>query len=178
MFKGLTYKKRVQYLLIGILVFSWLAYQMSFKKTLALKTEIGNLELQVEKVSNAPSEIQSLQLELNKIDARIGSFMSQGMEFQDVLLDKITGYCKENNLVLKEFPKAHQYRQQDYLVQTNAIVVEGGFIKLLQLVFELERQFEIGKVVSVKFITREDFRTRKLFLGATIYYQNVKMERI
>jgi len=135
------------------------------------------MEQQLSMAENAPEKIAGIKNRIAEIETRIGSNQSMEVDFQDLLLEKVSGYCKLNNLVLKEFPQTHSFSQQDYLIETNTIVVEGGFIKLLKLVYSLENDFEIGKVVSVKFSTKEDFRSKQLCLSAIIYYQNIKMNR-
>jgi len=135
------------------------------------------MEQQLTLAENAPQKIAEIKNRISEIETRIGSNQSKEVDFQDMLLEKVSSYCKTNGLVLKEFPQTHCFSQQDYLIETNTIIVEGDFIKLLKLVYGLENDFEIGKVVSVKFLTNEDFRSKRLYLSAVIYYQNIKMNR-
>jgi len=175
--KNLSYKKKFRYLIIGFALLLLISWQASIKKTLVLKSECSDMEQQLSMAENAPEKIAGIKNRIAEIETRIGSNQSMEVDFQDLLLEKVSGYCKLNNLVLKEFPQTHSFSQQDYLIETNTIVVEGGFIKLLKLVYSLENDFEIGKVVSVKFTTKEDFRSKQLCLSAIIYYQNIKMNR-
>ncbi len=112
--------------------------------------------------------------QMMSIDHVLGTSQRADTNVQQQLLGIVTDYCQKRDVVLREFPKTIQKTQEDYLVETNIFTVEGDFIKLLELVYLLEQKSRIGKIASVNFLSKKDFKTKSLALTATIYLQNVK----
>ncbi len=124
-------------------------------------------------VSNAPEKIQSIMNRLGTIEQSIGSNAKNDAGFQEKLLGKISSYCQEQKIILREFPQTHWYEQQDYTVETYTVVLEGSYIKLLKLLNMLESE-HYGKITSVKFESQKDYISNITKLTATIYLQNIK----
>ena len=97
-----------------------------------------------------------------------------GMDNQQLLLGIISDYCNENDLVLKDFPLPIIFNDKDYIIETNIFEIQGGFIKLLKLVYELEQKTIVGKVMSVNYEIKKNYKTKSYALTATIYLQNLK----
>lgn len=174
MLKDLSYKKKNQFLLIGTILFFFIAYYMAFGKTISLFLECNSMKKQLSGLSGAPGRATALQQKLSELDQRLGGKQLSDTNTQQVLLNVITNYCQSSKIVLREFPKAITKQEKDYLVETNFFTVEGGFSKLLNLVYLLEQKEKIGRLASVLFQAKEDVRTKVLSLTATIYVQNVK----
>jgi len=88
----------------------------------------------------------------------------------------VTSYCKDKPLLLKEFPKTVLKETDGFLVELNYFTVEGDFKNLLNLVYTLEQKVKVGKVASVNFMIKENIKTKRNELTATIYIQNLKQE--
>lgn len=147
---------------------------MSIRKTFGLKSQCNDFEEQLISASDAPNKITQLENKLNSINKTIGTNITSDLDFQELLLEKVSNYCNDNKLILKELPQTHIYKNRDYNIETNMVVVEGSFIKLLKLVYMLEQEFKLGKVISVKFESEKDLITKKIRLSASIYFQNIK----
>jgi hypothetical protein len=83
---------------------------------------------------------------------------------------------QKNGLILKDFPQPFVGVENGYITKTAQLTVEGDFIPLLKLIYFLETDYSVGKVVAVGFKTSKERRTRKRKLNTTIYLQNVKAE--
>jgi len=175
MLNKLTYRKKIYLLLTGFVVFLFIAYSLSIKSTFELASQCSVYEEQLEFVKDAPLKIAALQKEID-IKEQILGRSNAGDEFQENLLKQITGFCQKNQLILREYPQVHNYIQQEYNIETNEIVIEGQFIKLLKLLYALEQEYKLGKVVSAKFMSKKDFKTNQMKLTLTIYVQNIKKE--
>lgn len=174
MLKNLSYKKKNILLLAGTILFSLITYFYSIENTVDVINEYRELQTQLEIAENAPQKHAELILKLDNIKSLLGSGGKFGVDVQQVLLEKISRYCNENNITLKEFPKPMEVQEQDFIVETNVIVMEGSFIKLLKLVYQLEQVQRAGKVAAVHFLAKEDLRTKRLLLRASLYLQNIK----
>ena len=174
MFKNLTYKKKNQFLLIGSVLFFFIAYYLALGKTVSLYRDCSSMKEQLTSLADAPGRSAALRKELADMDQKLGGRQLSDTNTQQVLLNVITNYCQSNKTILREFPKAISKRENDYMVETNFFTVEGNFVKLLNLVYLLEQKERIGRLASVLFQAKEDVRTKILSLTATIYVQNVK----
>jgi hypothetical protein len=174
MFKDLTYKKKNMYLLAGVVLFAFLSYKMAFQNTLTAYREVCSLKEQLRMAQDAPKKINALQQQMISIERILGTGQRADTNVQQQLLGIVTDYCQKSNTVLREFPKTIQKTQDDYLVETNIFILEGNFTKLLRLIYLLEQKNRIGKIASVNFLSKKDFKTKLPALTSTIYLQNVK----
>ena len=174
MFKNLTYKKKNQFLLIGTVLFLFIAYYLAFGKTILLYRQCSSMKQQLSTLSDAPNRYSALEKKLSELDQMLGGRQLSDTNTQQVLLNAITNYCQSSKTILREFPKAISKKENEYMVETNFFTVEGSFVKLLNLVYLLEQKERIGRLASVMFQAKQDVRTKVLSLNATIYVQNVK----
>lgn len=171
--QNFTYKQKNWMLLGGIILFALIVYVMAVGKTIDMAAECAELQGQIKSTGNAPEKIAQLQAKLKELDAKAG-VSNDSIEFQQALLEKVTTYCANNKVSLKEFPANHLYTTNEVEVETSQLKLEGGFSNLLNLVFSLEQNERIGKVISVCYETKTDVRTKQVSLTAKIYVQNVQ----
>jgi hypothetical protein len=174
MLNRLSFKRKKRYLWIGTLVFAFICYQLTFKKSIVLIKEVSALKKQVNLAKSASSEIGGLQKQLDQIETKIGSGSPDSINVQQAILNIVTNYCSQHDLVLKEFPGTIIQQDSDLVVQTNNFVVEGGFINALLLINLLEHQKEIGKITSTHFQTKKNFKTNRIELAISVYIQNIQ----
>lgn len=176
MFESITYKRKNQ-LLIGISILLFIIiYFLSIKKTIIAYNEYDkNIEL-LKMASNAPLLEVQLQKELDAINNKLGSQNQDGEKYSDKLIELITSYCQLNNAILKEFPETELAQKDDLLIETNRFTLAGDYVTLLKFVYLLEQKHKIGKVTSVNYLSKKDFRSNSNILTATIYLQNIKKQ--
>ncbi|MBI2968492.1 MAG: hypothetical protein HYY40_11870 [Bacteroidetes bacterium] len=154
-----------------------ITWQFAIKKTIDLYDRCAKLEGQLESVSDAPAKTAILEKELEEVDNKIGSGFTTGYDNHQRLLELLTNFCKREGVILREFPKPEKNAQRNYSVETSIFVVEGNFSDLNRLIYELEQKQKAGKVSSVLFQTKEDYKTKRISLTATIYLQNVSKQK-
>lgn len=176
MFKNLTYKKKNRLLLIGAILFAMAVYSFALERTYHTYKDCTALEMQLKLAQDAPQKTITLEKRLAEMDALAGNQRGVGMNVQQVLLGSITSYCQNNNVVLREFPKTIETEEKDLLIETNVFVIEGSFSKLLTFIYQLEQKDKIGRIASLLFQTKKDFKTKSLSLTAMIYVQSIKKQ--
>jgi hypothetical protein len=155
------------------LVFLGVSYNLAFKKTIDLRNECNQIEKQIQTANDAPLKIQELKKEKEQIDKVVGK-ETNNRELQQSLLGIITRYCKDNNLILDDFPKPELSRDGGVTLETNTFIIEGAFNKLLQLEYLFEQKLKIGKIASVHYKAKRNYDTKKYTLTVTIFIQNIK----
>lgn len=156
--------------LIGIFITYWVA----ILPTIQISRQLRDTKAKLLQVENAPEIIAQFQKQMNSINSKIGENYSQGPEFQKNILDEISKYCEIHSLTLREFPEVHTYQKQDYEFITAYARIEGEFIPLLKLLYELESGRLYGRLISVDFLSTDDFKSKRLRLTMSIYIQTIK----
>lgn len=169
--KKISWKQKNKLLLAGGIVLLWIVYSFALSNTVALRKDCNMLQQQLDSASGAPSRLLTLQLELQELE-EMTSNNDTSTVLHERLLGIVAAYCQQNNCVLRDFAAPVCYRQQEWLIETHPIVVEGTFVHLLKLVHELEQE-KVGKIVSVDFQSKRDNKTQAVSLTATIYVQNI-----
>ena len=174
--KQLTYKKRLLYVLITGGIFTIILYNIAISDTIDLAIANSEMEQEISKNMDAPEQIKKVKQKLHKIELLVGNKIDKNIDVHQLLLESVTGYVQENNLILKDFPQPYTNSDKGYTTKTAVVTVEGDFIKLLKLSNYIENNYEGGKIVALDFKATKEIRTRKRKLNSTIYLQNVKAE--
>ena len=64
--------------------------------------------------------------------------------------------------------------QQDLKILHNPIKVEGTFIPMVKLLYNLEQTQQLGRIVSVEFNLGKNYQSRQAELTANIQLQNIQ----
>ncbi len=171
MFNRLTGKQKNRLLLIAAFVGLWSVYAFAIRNTVDARYACKSMQEQLDSAADAPARLMHLKAELHQLEMMTGSNDTTNT-LHERLLGVVTNYCQENNCTLRDFASPICYSQQEWLVETHPITVEGNYITLLKLVQKLE-QAKIGKVVSVDFNSKRDNKTQSLSLTVIIYVQNI-----
>jgi hypothetical protein len=156
--------------------FLLLIYPFTFGKTGALYSQCIELENKSSMISGAPGRIRALEQESARLDQVTGT-RDTGSISQQALLGLVTSYCQKENILLQAYPAPRTRQENDFLIETHALTLEGPFKSLLNLVYRIEQKEKTGKVASVDYMLKEDPRTHKRTLNATIYVQQVHKNR-
>ncbi len=178
MFKALTYKTKNQLLVAAMVVLAFLIYFFAIKKTREAYKQYTVVKDKITLATGLPAMIIQLENEIKKMDVKIGNQNTTGANTEQALLELLTTYCQKNHAVLREFPQATADKQGNLLVETNAFVVEGNFITLLNLVYALEQKSKLGKVAAVRYQLKKNIKTADMVLTVKVYIQNIKKQMI
>ncbi len=160
---------------LGFLFFLWLAYSFSFKKSVDLKKEIIQLKKEQQLYHNVDAQINRLSVENSYYDSILSiKKLSLSHSFQSNLLARISTFAEANYVKIKDFNLPHQVQLEKSKINTFSFTAMGSFQKLMELVYKLEQEYRLGKIISVDFSKKKDRRRRKSYLEATIYLQQVE----
>ncbi|MBL4669093.1 MAG: hypothetical protein JKY30_07495 [Flavobacteriales bacterium] len=175
--KKITYKQKLLYTLVGSFLSAIVIYNMTLANTIDLAIKNSAFEEQIAKSQNAPEQIQIALQKIKKIEQIVGTNNNyKEIDIHQVLLESVTGYVQQNGIILKDFPQPYITTANGYVTKTAQLTVEADFISLLKLIYFLESDYSVGKVVAVDFKTFKALRSRKRKSNTTIYLQNVKAE--
>ena len=174
MLERLSYKHKNYLLVAGLLILGVVVWKSAIRKTLDVRAECENLQIQLAKSQDAPAQLAFFRQRLSDLDALVGKGGAEASLAQQELLERVSDYCTEHRMTLKAFPESHEYTENEYAIVTNKVEVEGDFVDLVKLVYELEQKYTAARISSTQFYSKKNLKTKKVKLYALIYFQNIK----
>lgn len=161
-------------LIFGFILLLWIAHQLSFSKTLELKQQHTVLKEDAYLFENSSQKLRSLQRENQYYDSILKSKrISTDKSFQNNLLSTINTYVDSTNIKVVSFENPHVFQQEEAEILTYSFTLQGNFNQITQLIYLLEQQFKLGKVISVNYLKKRNFRRRSDYLECTILLQRI-----
>lgn len=166
-----TYKQKTIAVGIGSLLFLIIAYQLAFKKTF---TEINKYSTTQDKLAN----VDVLKKQVTEYQSLLASFndnkptnlpLSQGN-----LYELISKFCDENGLIIEQMPEVKVYDNQAFLIEQHNFIFKGEYREMLRLLYAIEQEWRIAKVVSSRFYLEKNRENRQEELKAEFHLQNIK----
>lgn len=147
-----------------------LAWFMAWSNTFEVMAKCATEEAEIEKAQTADVRLIGLKREVAQLDALFGT-ASKASSYQHELFDVISNYCTKKGLIIKSFPAPVVNSRSGFEVETSSITIEGNFKPMLDLVYLLETKEKVGKIASVDFQVREDFKRQQKVLEMTLFVQ-------
>lgn len=169
-----TYKQKNIALLVSTVLLCVVGYWAAFGKTWQLWQENKQLHAQTQLTVNIEGQIKRLENSTKQLKSYYAPNKGLGYSHHEELLKQVSGFCQKNRLLVREFPPAKIHEEKQYLIETNEVVVEGGFKDIVKLIYDLEQVSKTGRVASVSFEAGPDRKTRQYRLAAHIIIQNIK----
>lgn len=174
MAKKTSYKKKNQLLVVVAPLFLFLSYQLAIKKTWDVRESCAQLESELKDLAQAPEDMNRLEMELKKLESWIGQGQTDDQYLQTKVLKIVNDYCYREGITVKEFSEPEITQEENYSVETTTIIVNGPFVKILNLAYAFEQKFRLGKLVSLRFEVEKNQRDKVNELIGTLYVRNIK----
>ena len=173
MWQSMRYSKKVYAIFGCFLLFMLLAYKFSFSKTIKLYSETKIKQDKLAWLKEKEKEIPALQSQMALLDKAYNS--SDSSSIRDQLTAFISDYAEEHECTVTEIPEKSYYSSSHLNIQTNKFVIKGQYKDLLQLMLNVETNYNYtAKVVSAKFHSLKDLQTKKTNLYLTLITQSFR----
>lgn len=170
MFKNLTYRQKFYAIIGGGIILFLASYKKTYKHTLVAKKE---LSLVKEKLSNNESslnELYYLKNEIASLEKAIGGQTKKPEHVQQELLDFISK--NEFNVNIVSIEDVHLFSDNDFLIYSNQVELEGDYKSLIETLHKIETKFKNSRVVSTEMYSINNYRTKTKTLYLKIILQN------
>jgi len=174
MFKRFSYKQRIKLLPVGFAIALLLIYWIAIHDTVKLRQNCKALIEESRVAGDAPQQIAITRSKLDEINAFAGK-KSNASE-TDPLLEFVSNSNTSKLINLVDYQPVHTFQHQNYQVETRIAVFESSYTNLLKFLYNLEKDFKSGKLVSVRFQTETNLKTERKRLLMTLYMQSVRNE--
>ena len=170
MFKNLTYKQKF-FAVIGAFILLFMAsYKKTYKHTLTAKKELSLVEKKISSDENLLNELYYLKNEIGGLERTIGGQTKNAEHVQQELLDFISKNEFIVNIVSIE--DVHLFSDNEFLIYSNQIALEGHYKDLITTLYEIEKNFKNSRVVSTNIYSKKNYRTKSKTLYLKIILQN------
>lgn len=173
--KQLTYKQIYYITIFLVIMLAICVYTLSVRNTINAITEYTKQTIKIETIKDAPLKMNELNTKINQMEHLL--IDTKDIDTEELLLEKVTNYCRENPVTLIEFPQTYVSEYEGYEILCNKLIIEGSFKDNLLFIYDLEQKNKMGMVSSVKFIKQKDIRSKKVKLFTHIYIQNIKIKK-
>lgn len=171
-FSTLTYKQKYHLVLASSILLLGLVYELGLKKTAACLESYHQAREQASLPVVTEFDWDVLRQKEKLLDRIAQAHCTENQTPDKELLAAVSTYTQASGVTLEEFPAATLTRGEEDRY-TNKVVLEGGFVPLLEVVYMLEGNAATGRVTSVAFRSFFDFQTGATKLRCTLYIQNL-----
>lgn len=168
MFKGLTYKQKFFAIIFVIILLFFACYKKSFKHTLKAKNELALLESKLEGMENVYQEINYLDSQIEVIENTIGS----GSDKPELVQKQLLNFISKNAINIVSIEDVHVYKDSQYDIYTNQIVLQGEYSDLLNTMYSIEKQFKESRIASANLYAKRDYKLNSDKLYLKLILQN------
>ena len=167
-------KLKVKYLIAGVFFGLALVYFLAINKTIVLYGQNRKMKIEMAKLKGAPKKIKNYERQLASIEESFQTISpKEETAYLDRLLEIISNFCSHNKLIIKNFPQAKRYIENEFEIIHHELLVQGGYKDIVRLIYHLEQEERICKVVSTYFYKEKDLKTKQEFLITKIEMQNL-----
>ncbi len=162
-------------ILIGIiLIVLFLCYKFSISNTIAIKKEYNKLVKQEIIFKDIPKQLSLYSNKEIYYDSILKTMNLGDTSIENNLLRILNTEAKTTTFKIIDFNKPHTYRTEDNVYNTYNFTLQGEFNSLLKTVYKIEQSNTFGEIIHLNFQKKKNYNTRKNFLTATMFIQNIK----
>ncbi len=173
----MSLKQKNSILFIGMILLFWIAYQFSFSNTFELKNQYQDLKKERKLFTNVPQKLTRLKQQNLFYDSILKSKkIVVESSFQNNLLKTITTFADSTNINVVTFNNPHIFKTDNAIVTTFSFKLKGSFSNITRLVYQLEQYYKLGKIISVHFEKKKNYKRNRHFLECTVLLQQVQQD--
>ena len=172
MFDNYTFKQKNRALLVIFILLAIVSYKRQIILSFAAVDEIHQQELNLARIDNSENELQMLMNTVSTLDRTIGKSNLEPDKIQQEILNTISLLSDKYDINLESIEETHIYKNVDFSVQSNEVILEGRFNDLTKSIYDLELNFEYARLINVEFYKKKILSTKTTKLYAKILFQH------
>ncbi len=169
-FDKYSFKQKNYALLILTVLILFVAYKRVFSTTIETLNYRDELEQKIEFASKSDKEIREQQLRLSVLNKYIGEENNSVEKVQQGFLNFFAE--RSNGLKVIQIDEVLNYKHPDFEINTHRIVLEGDYSNAIRFIYELEREYNLAKLLNVNFTYSKNDSNSSAKLYTTLLIQN------
>lgn len=158
-------------LVLGIALSIYLSYSLAIKKTINYYNEFKTQQELMQNLNNNPRLLSDLIVREKQIDEWLIKNDHASDSFQNELLKRLNSYCSNNNLKIVDFKEPHQIIENETQINSYGFSVEGSFIKVLGLTYNIEKSSNLGFIKHISTTKKMNFKNNEEYIITNIIVQ-------
>jgi Tfp pilus assembly protein PilO len=172
----MTQKTKNRLLLLAFLVILTIAYQLAFSKTFALRNEVNILRKQSDSFEGLANFSANLQQQEKFADSVLLNNNVKNISVQNNLLQYLNQSSIDKGFNISSFQEPHMILENGVNTTSYQFTIQGNFNDLLYTIYELEQNFNFGKIASLNFERKRDYRQGKDYLICFVVVESLISE--
>jgi|SRR5690554_6274731 len=169
-FEKYSFRKKKVILLIVIVLLGAAAYKRAFSLTLQQLALFDELTIKEYEAQNSVETLKNKSFQLSQINGIIGKENVQNEIVQHSFLSFVKK--QKYRLAVNSIDEPHQYQHPDFKINTNKVTIKGDYSAVTSFVYSFEKEFNLGRLVSLHLFKQQNKASKKDELLTTIYFQN------
>lgn len=163
-------------LIAGFFLILVVAYQYSFSKTLEIKRELDELNMQVAQNSGSVPNINSLKGKEIYLDSIIAKNRTEDTSLQNSLLKALNEHSELWSYKIISFKEPHVQIAENgqNKITSFQFVLQGEYKNLEEILYKLENDYSFGSLSNINLERKKDYRLNKNFLQCDILIQYIE----
>lgn len=166
MFDKISFKKKFYFSIIAFILVLMALYKKNFRHIFEMipltRTELTLTD------TNHEYLIESLKDDINNLERVIGSTTLKPEQIQQHILE----FIAKRNVQVIEMNPIHSVEKNGFNVYTCEVNVTGNYEQLIKLVYKVETEFKISKLINSTFYVKMNYSTQQKELYLKLLFQN------
>jgi hypothetical protein len=172
----MTQRNKNILLILGFIAVLFLCYQVSIKKTFALKTEITKLNDSISRYEYLSKESQNLKAKESYFDSILSTNNLKNISIQNNILEDLNTLSEKKGFSIIGFNEPHSISENGINISSYAFTVQGDFNDILELIYHFEQETNLGKISHVNFEKKKNYRRNSNYLECFIVIESLISE--
>ncbi|MDC8005229.1 hypothetical protein POV27_14300 [Aureisphaera galaxeae] len=172
----MTQRNKNILLCLGFVAVMIIAYQFSFSETLHLKSEISRLEEENIDSGNLARLSANLIQREQFADSLLKKNNIKNISIQNNILEFLNRESEEKGIAITQFLEPHIFVQDEVKITSYQFTLRGQFKDMQDIVYQLEQNYNFGKISHVHFEKKRDYRRGRDYLECFVMIESFLSE--
>ncbi|MCJ8289332.1 MAG: hypothetical protein HRT58_22060 [Crocinitomicaceae bacterium] len=169
-FDQYSYKqKNIALLVLGVLLAA-VSYKRAFSVTMETSEYKTELQEKLILAESSDQQIRTKQIEIAQLNRLIGK---EGNTIEKVQQEFLNFFAKKGqHISVHQIEEVLHFQHPDFSINTHRIVLRGDYINTLRFIYDLEKKFDLAKILNISFEFRKFDSDDEKDLYTTLLIQN------
>lgn len=169
-FDTYSYKQKNYALLVIIVLLAAAVYKRSVSVTIETKAYERELDEKLETADKALADISTKNNEIALLDRMLGKENSSVEKVQQGFLNFFAQ--RSASISVYKIEEVLKYQHPDFTINTHQVVLKGSYLKTLEFIYDMEKEFDLARLVNVSFEYKKVNSEEPESLYTTLILQN------
>ena len=162
-------------LIIGFVLLLIVSYLFAISETLDTRSQVIELEKEATNFSQLNSRSLSLKRQEKFLDSILVVNKIKNTSVQNNLLDLLNEESAKNGFSISSFNEPHVFKDDLSSITSYSFSLQGDFNDLSAVIYQLEQEYNLGRIVHVNFEKKRYYRRNKDYLECFVVLEGLDL---